>query len=91
MESWGSLFVLVGPGGRISTVDCIRVLNVKRSLYGSTSRGRAQQAPLYAAPTCTTVEAPVVSTVVLLLEDSRNNFLAFCTSVTVCLRASSGN
>ena len=66
MESWGSLFVLVGPGGRISTVDCIRVLNVKRSLYGSTSRGRAQrvvlraqQAPLYAAPTCTTVEAPV--------------------------------
>ena len=33
----------------------------------------------------------IVSTVVvLLLEDSRNNFLAFCTSVTVCVCASSG-
>ena len=71
------MFVVVGPGGRISTVDCSRVLNVNRRLYSSTSRGRAQrdvlraqQARLYAAPTCTTGEAPVyvfVSTVVLLL------------------------
>jgi len=62
----GGLFVVVGPGGRISTVDCSKVLNVNRSLYGSTSRGRAlrvvlraQRAPLYAAPTCTTIEGPV--------------------------------
>ena len=36
----GGLFIIVvGPGGRISTVDyCSRVLNVNRSLYGSTSR-----------------------------------------------------
>ena len=32
------LLVAVGPGGRISTVDCSMVLNVNRSLYGSTSR-----------------------------------------------------
>ena len=39
MERWlGDLLVVVGPGGRISTVDCSRVLNVNRSLYGSTSR-----------------------------------------------------
>ena len=62
----GGLFVVVGPGGRISTVDCSRVLNVNGSLYSSTSRGRAQRdvlraqrARLYAAPTCTTGEAPV--------------------------------
>ena len=30
--------LVVGPGGRISTVDCSRVLNVNRSLYSSTSR-----------------------------------------------------
>ena len=30
--------IVVGPGGRISTVDCSRVLNVNRSLYSSTSR-----------------------------------------------------
>ena len=69
MESWlagGLLYFVVGPGGRISTVDCRRVLNVNGSLYSSTSRGRAQRdvlraqrVPLYAAPTCTTVEAPV--------------------------------
>ena len=40
----GGLFiVVVGPGGRISTVDCSRVLNVNWSLYSSTSRGRAQR------------------------------------------------
>ena len=63
----GGLFIIVvGPGGRISTVDCSRVLNVNGSLYSSTSRGRAQRdvlraqrALLYAAPTCTTGEAPV--------------------------------
>ena len=56
----------MGPGGRISTVDCSRVLNVNGSLYSSTSRGRVQRdvlralrARLYAAPTCTTGEAPV--------------------------------
>jgi hypothetical protein len=39
MERWlGDLLVVVGPGGRISTVDCSRVLNVNRSLYSSTSR-----------------------------------------------------
>ena len=44
MERWlGDLLVVVGPGGRISTVDCSRVLNVNRSLYSSTSRGRAQR------------------------------------------------
>ena len=69
--------LVVGPGGRISTFDCSRVLNVNRSLYSSTSRversemfcERSEPA-LYAAPTCTTGEAPVyvfVSTVVLLL------------------------
>ena len=58
--------VVGGCGGRISTVDCSRVLNVNRRLYSSTSRGRAQRdvlraqrARLYAAPTCTTGEAPV--------------------------------
>ena len=30
--------LVVGPAGRISTVDCSRVLNVNRSLYSSTSR-----------------------------------------------------
>jgi len=35
--------LVVGPGGRISTFDCSRVLNVNRSLYSSTSRGRAQR------------------------------------------------
>jgi len=69
LELWRAvrgLLVVVGPGGRISTVDCSRVLNVNRSLYSSTSRGRAQRdvlraqrARLYAAPTCTTGEAPV--------------------------------
>ena len=66
LESLEGLLVVVGPGGRISTVDCSRVLNVNGSLYSSTSRGRAQRdvlraqrARLYAAPTCTTGEAPV--------------------------------
>ena len=65
LESLEGLLV-VGPGGRISTGDCSRVLNVNGSLYSSTSRGRAQRdvlraqrARLYAAPTCTTGEAPV--------------------------------
>ena len=44
----GGLFIVVGPGGRISTVDCSRVLNVNMSLYGSTSRGRAQRVVLRA-------------------------------------------
>ena len=56
--------LVVGPaGGRISTGDCSRVLNVNRSLYSSTSRGRVQAALAkhIAAldPTCTTLEAPV--------------------------------
>ena len=35
----GGLFIVVGSGGRIWTVDCSsRVLNVNGSLYGSTSR-----------------------------------------------------
>ena len=46
----GGLLVVVGPGDRISTVDCSRVLNVNRSLYGSTSRGRAQRVVLQARP-----------------------------------------
>ena len=60
--------LVVGPGGRISTVDCSRVLNVNGagSLYSSTSRversemfcERSEPA-LYATPTCTTGEAPV--------------------------------
>ena len=53
------MFVVVGPGGRISTVDCSRVLNVNKSLYGSTSRVERSEPALYAAPTCTTGEAPV--------------------------------
>ena len=74
LELWragwlGGLFIVVGPGGgRISTaVDCSRVLNVNRSLYSSSFKSgraqrdvlRAQRARLYAAPTCTTGEAPV--------------------------------
>ena len=62
-EDLGGLFVVVGPGGRISTVDCSRVLNVNRSLSSSTSRGCVQGglAKLLAAldPTCTTIETPV--------------------------------
>jgi len=42
-EELGGLLVVVGPGGQISTVDRSRVLNVNRSLCGSTSRGRAQR------------------------------------------------
>ena len=48
----GGLFIIVvGPGGRISTVDCSRVLNVNRSVYSSTSPGRAQRVVLRAQRT----------------------------------------
>ena len=63
----GCKLLVVGPaGGRISTGDCSRVLNVNRSLSSSTSRGRVQAGSLHSqnyslrsTPTCTTVDAPV--------------------------------
>ena len=91
IESWlGGLVVVVGPGGQILTVDCRRVLNVKRSLYGSTSRVERSEPALYAAPTCTTIEGPVYVYPLyssLLLEDSTRGYFAFCPSV----RLFSGN
>ena len=91
----GGLLVVVGPGSRISTVDCSRVLNVNMSLYGRTSRversemfcERSEPA-LYAAPTCTTGEAPVYVFVsmVVLPEDSTDHYFQFC-RMRVCVRS----
>ena len=44
LRELGGLFVVVGPGGRISTFDCSRVLNVNGS---------------EPTPTCITIEGPV--------------------------------
>ena len=94
----GCKLLVVGPaGGRISTAgDCNRVLNVNRSLYSSTSRVERSdmfcERSLYAAPTCTTVEAPVYVYCLyssLLLEDSTDHYFQFC-RMRVSLPAFSG-
>ena len=69
-EALGGLFVVVGPGGRISTVDCSRVLNVNGSLYSSTSRVERSE-PACTRPRLVLLERVlftfILSTVVLLL------------------------
>ena len=78
----------MGPGGRISTVDCSRVLNVNGSLYSSTSRGRAQRVVLR-AQRARPVRGPdlnyhrgsclrLIVSMVVLPEDSTDHYFQFC-------------
>ena len=74
----------MGPGSRISTVDCSRVLNVNKRLYSSTSRvERSEMFCERSEPACTRPRLVllerllftfIVSTVVLLLEDSTGGY-----------------
>ena len=96
----GGLFIVVGPGGRISTaVDCSRVLNVNRSLYSSTSRvERSEMFCERSEHACTRPRLVLLErllftfivSMVVLPEDSTDHYFQFC-RIRVCLRAFSGN